>query len=125
MSDVGNVRDADLRFFDALRRADADALGELLAEDFVIVDVAAGGVTAREPFVDAVRDRAITFTRIDVSDDALVRSAGTAAVIVGRTSMAGVLPDGAEISVASRYTHVFVPAPTGWRLLSAQGTVIS
>ena len=125
MGELDDARKADMRFFDALLRADRAALDDVLDEQFIIVDVAAGNVTDRATFLDGVAGRAIVFTRIDVADEYLIRAAGTAAVVVGRTSMTVVLPDHTEIAAASRYTHVFVPTPTGWRLLSAQGTMIN
>ncbi|MFE2961072.1 nuclear transport factor 2 family protein [Nocardia tengchongensis] len=44
------VRATGRRFFDALLAADHTALDVLLAPEFVIIDVAAGDVTARAEF---------------------------------------------------------------------------
>lgn len=53
-------------FFAGLLAADADALGQLLAPDFLIVDVARGGVTNRDEFVAAVRTGMVRFDEIAV-----------------------------------------------------------
>jgi ketosteroid isomerase-like protein len=126
MSDRETVLAADRAFFGALLAADARALDALLAPDFLIVDVAAGGVTARDAFVAGVAARAIKFDAIDsAEDEASVRVHGDLAIVVSRTAMRIVLPDAARIDVRSRYTHVFHRSEAGWRLVSAQGTAIA
>ncbi|MFC8528932.1 YybH family protein [Nocardia sp. NPDC057227] len=120
-----DVLAADRRFFDALLGADTAALEELLHPEFLIVDVAAGGVTARAEFVEFVGSAAVRFTRIDTDPaEATVREFGTTTVVVGRTAMEFTLPDGTAVTTASRYTHVFVSADGEFRLVSAQGTAI-
>jgi ketosteroid isomerase-like protein len=120
------VLTADRAFFAALLAGDGRALDELLGADFLIVDVAAGGVTPGADFKAAVASRQVGFLAIDTEPrEAIVRFYGETAVVIGRTRMALRLPDGARIDVASRYTHVFQRAePGGWRLVSAQGTAI-
>jgi ketosteroid isomerase-like protein len=117
---------ADRAFFDALLAGDARALDALLGPDFLIVDVAAGNVTQRADFAAAVAARAVRFGAIETNpDEALVRLYGDTGVVVGRTRMELHLPDGAELSVGSRYTHVFHRTGSGrWQLVSAQGTQI-
>ncbi|HEY1274690.1 MAG TPA: nuclear transport factor 2 family protein [Thermoleophilaceae bacterium] len=115
---------AEDRFFEALAAADADRLEELLADDFLIVDVMSGGVADRLALVGALRDRVIVFDRVDVVERA-TRLYGETAVIVGRTEMAGSF-QGEGFTTASRYTHVLVHGDDGgWRLASAQGTPIA
>jgi len=118
---------ADRAFFEALLRGDAVALDERLGGDFLIVDVAAGNVTERAAFREAVASRQVTFAAIETTpDEAVVRLYGDVGIVVGRTRMKLRLPDGAAIEVASRYTHVFHHAGTaGWKLVSAQGTQIA
>jgi pimeloyl-ACP methyl ester carboxylesterase len=118
---------ADRQFFDALRSADVDALECVLATDFVIVDIVAGGVTDRKTFVAGVASRAVQFDEIVTSpDEALVRTHGDTGIIVGRTEMQLSLPESGAVRVRSRYTHVFQRAASGvWQLASAQGTQIA
>ena len=116
---------ADRRFFDALLAADHAALDQALAPQFLIVDVAAGGVTARADFLEAVKNHLVRFERIEsFPHETIVRHFGTTAIAVGRTQMAFSLPDGRQVSAASRYTHVFVSSGHGLQLVSAQGTAI-
>jgi hypothetical protein len=54
MSFAMGVLAAEHRFFRALLETDATMLGNVLADDFMIVDVMAGSVVAKQPFIDFV-----------------------------------------------------------------------
>ena len=118
------LKATDDAFFEALLGQDMEALGELLAE-FLIVDVAAGSVYAEE-FLGGIAAGAVSFESIErFHDEAIVRGLGDGAgVVVGRTKMGFLTPDGAKVEVSSRYTHVFRAAGERWQLFSAQGTQI-
>jgi ketosteroid isomerase-like protein len=114
---------AEDQFFAALVAADVDRLEQLLAEDFLIVDVMSGGVVDRTAFVAALRDRLLEFGRVDLIERQ-TRRYGDTAIIVGRTQMSGSF-DAASFTATSRYTHVLLRKRDGrWRLASAQGTRI-
>lgn len=117
---------ADAAFFAALLAADAVRLEALLTDDFQIVDVNQGAVTGRVPFIGFVASGVARFDAIDTEPaECLVRHYGAVAVAIGATSMRFRLENGGAFSARSRYTHVFVRAPSGeWRLASAQGTRI-
>jgi ketosteroid isomerase-like protein len=121
-----SATDAELaedQFFDALATSDVERVDQLLAQDFLIVDVISGRVVDRAAFIAALRDRLLAFERVDLVERR-TRHYGETAVIVGRTEMAGSL-DAARFAVASRYTHVLVRERDGrWRLVSGQGTRI-
>ena len=114
---------ADRRFFSALLAGNLGALDDLLMPDFLLVDVARGSEVAKEPFLAAIRTGQLAFERIDAAEPR-VRVHGTAAIVTGRTAMAGRMGD-APFSAKSRYTHVFVVDDGRWRLASAQGTAIA
>ena len=117
------ARDADRRFFAALLTADVAALGELLADDFVLIDVLQGGEIPRSALLEAMAQGVVSFERIEVLDSR-ERRYGNVAVITGRTEMRG-QGGGQPWSARSRYTHVFVEDRGRWRLVSAQGTRIA
>ena len=121
------LESADAAFFKALLERDVSALEELLAEDFLIVDVASGSVHPRAAFLEAIGAGMVRFEEIRTfPEETVIRLAGPGTgVVVGRTAMSFSGPDGALTEVASRYTHVFEEEGGGWRLLSAQGTPIS
>src|SRR5690242_947721 len=120
------VAAADAAFFAALLDRDLPALERILAEDFVIVDVAAGDVHTRAAFRQASESRAVTFNSIRAfSEEAVIRFAGAdVGIVICRTEMSISVPEAAAIEVGSRYTHVFQREGGDWRLLSAQGTRI-
>jgi ketosteroid isomerase-like protein len=114
----------DDRFFAALLDGNADELDEVLASDFLMVDVLSGSVVDRGSFISAVSGGVVSFTAIDVVERETRRYDG-AAIVVGRTGMNGAFEE-TSFSLASRYTHVFVrEADSRWRLVSAQGTPIA
>jgi ketosteroid isomerase-like protein len=113
----------DQRFFQALRMADTAALAELLADDFLLIDVLQGGEISRSALIDAVRSGLLTFDVVDVAESR-VRRYGAVAVVTGRTRMGGRAGD-QPWSARSRYTHVFVEQRGRWRMVSAQGTQIA
>ncbi len=117
---------ADAAFFAALLAADVARLEQLLAEDFLIVDVNQGAVTDRAAFIGFVASGAARFEAIDTdAADSVVRFYGAAAIVIGATAMRFKLEDGSSFSARSRYTHVFARASSnGWQLVSAQGTRI-
>jgi uncharacterized protein DUF4440 len=51
---------ADRAFFAALLSSDGAALDALLTDDFILVDVMAGGVIGREALVDVVASRSVS-----------------------------------------------------------------
>ncbi len=116
------VEQTEDRFFAALLAGDADRIAEHLDAGFLLVDVSSGAVSDHAGLVAALRDGALAFTRLDLVERT-TRLYGDAAVVVGRTSMAGSLA-GTPFAVASRYTHVFVRGDGDWRLVSGQGTPI-
>jgi ketosteroid isomerase-like protein len=116
---------ADRTFFATLVSGDAAAVEKLLAEDFVIVSVQDGSSNTGADLVAAIEGGLVFPAVTDYPDEAVVRVVGVIGIVVGRTAMSFTGADGAPFEAGSRYTHVYVRAEDGWRLLSAQGTEIS
>ena len=113
------------RFFDALTKGDVEVLGTLLTDDFVLVAVDSGAVVRRDELLALVSSGELKFPEIQTfHEEALVRRAGEAGIVVGRTGMTFTDADGHTFTAGSRYTHVFRISPSGWQLMSAQGTEI-
>jgi ketosteroid isomerase-like protein len=122
-SSLSAAERAEDRYFDALLAGAAERLEELLAQDFLIVDVMSGAVTDRAAFIGALRDGLLEFERVELVER-VSRRRGDTAIIVGRTAMAGSFR-GANFAADSRYTHVFLRTGDGhWRLATAHGTRI-
>jgi ketosteroid isomerase-like protein len=124
---AADVMAVESRFFDALVHGDLDALGDVLAEDFLIVEVMAGSVVSRADFMRFLAARQVTFESVtSFPEEAVVRGYGPTAVVVGRTEQRLRLADDQIVQVASRYTHLYASdGNQRWRLASAQGTPIS
>jgi hypothetical protein len=114
--------ETDRQFFAALIGADAPVLDRLLADDFVLIDVMAGGEIAKTPLLAAISAGAAKFEAIEPAEQRARLYSGTA-VVTGRTRMKMRLGETA-VAVNSRYTHVYVGQNGSWRLVAAQGTQI-
>jgi ketosteroid isomerase-like protein len=110
-------------FFAALLEADAEALAQLLAEDFLLIDVMTGSEVRKAALLEVIKARQLRFDEISLKE-CRVRQYGPTAVITGRTEMKGSF-GGEPFEASSRYTHVFVEQGEDWRLVSAQGTQIA
>jgi ketosteroid isomerase-like protein/GNAT superfamily N-acetyltransferase len=112
----------DESFFTALLAADLELLGTILADDFLIIDVLSGQVAHREELLDAISSGQLRFAEVTRhAGERSVRRRDSAAVVAGWTRMV-VRYRGDEVTVQSRYTHVYTRENGRWRLMSAQGT---
>ena len=123
MTDEQGPLAAERRFFAALVQGNVDDLEDVLADDFLLIDVMSGSEVPRAAMLDVLRSGQLRFQSIEPAE-ARVRRYGEAAVITGRTEMRMSF-GGQAIETRSRYTHVFVEQQGRWRLVAAQGTQIS
>lgn len=117
-----DVLQAERSFFDALLKADAVALGKLLAEDFLMIDLLRGSQLPKPALLEALRSGELRFERIEPSDP-LVRLYRPTAIVTGRTRLAGRY-GGSSFDTATRYTHVYAEQDGRWSLVAAQGTPV-
>jgi ketosteroid isomerase-like protein len=123
MSKQDEVTAAEDRFFTALLQSDPAALTGVLTPDFLLIDVMTGSEIPGPALVDVIGSKQLRFNSVD-RIDARVRLYGAAAVVTGQTRMRGRYAE-QPFETHSRYTHVYVDGPGGWRLASAQGTPIA
>ena len=117
-----NSLSLDRQFFTALVDADTAALGGILSDDFILIDVNSGSEIAKPDLLTALGLEHVTFDSIEPAEQRARRYQATI-VITGRTRMKGRLGD-APFAASSRYTHVYVEQQGEWRLVAAQGTLI-
>ena len=110
----------DSLFFTSLIKANLPALDQVLAHDFILIDVMSGSEVTRSSLLAVIGSGQVKFESIEPADNR-VRLYKTTAVVTGRTRMKGRLGD-APFVASSRYTHVFVMDKGEWRLVAAQGT---
>jgi len=116
---------AEEAFFAGLLAGDTTALEQVLAEDFVLVDVLSGDVVPRTGLLEVLRAGDLAFVSVARDEDEVrVRHRPGLAVVVGRTRMV-MRYLGVQTPTGSRYTHVYVYEGKCWRLLTAQGTGLS
>jgi ketosteroid isomerase-like protein len=127
-STAADPRTVDRRFFGALVGRDRATLDAVLTDDFLMVDIVAGGVVSRAELLELTGSGEVSFAAIEqFPDETVVREYGGTAVAIGRTVIHATLPGGDTVVVPSRYTHVLVRGTSGggWLLASAQGTRIA
>lgn len=113
---------AERAFFASLLAGDGVALDGLLAEDFVIVDVLAGQAVPRPDLLGVVASGDLEFVEVERDEgDVTVRRRPGVAIVLGRTRMT-MRFQGEQVTVPSRYTHVWADEGGSWRLVAAQGT---
>jgi ketosteroid isomerase-like protein len=108
-------------FDHALSDANVNALDKLLAPDWTLLDIT-GGVITKEAFIEALKSGDLKFLSI-VPDEIQVRIYNESAVVTGRTEMS-LLYLGQELTLQSRFTHVYQKSKDVWRMVAAQGTPI-
>jgi ribosomal protein S18 acetylase RimI-like enzyme/ketosteroid isomerase-like protein len=122
--DIREILACDESFFAALLAADHELLGTILSGDFLIIDVLSGRVAHRDEWLGAISSGLLRFAEVTRhAEERSVRLRDSAAVVAGRTRMV-MCYQGDEVTVRSRYTHVYTRESGRWRLMSAQGTPI-
>lgn len=113
----------DRQFFSGLVDGSVKDLDQILADDFVLIEVMGGSEISKSSFFGAIESGQLKFETIEPADRR-VRFYRTTAVVTGRTQMR-VRLDETPYVIRSRYTHVYVEQEGRWRLVAAQGTPIA
>ena len=117
------VMSQERAFFEALIQPDIEALTQILAEDFTLTDLRGGQMT-KDQILGVLTEGQLKFVSIAPQGGTRVRLYGAAAAAVtGRTIMTIQFME-SELSVESRYTHVYALEGGVWRLEIAQGTPV-
>lgn len=103
-------------------RDDIGALGRILGDDFLPIDVMPGPEVEKPDLLPVLGSGQLTFEAIQPVESQ-VRLYGITAVITGRTQISGRFGE-TPFTASSLYTHVFVKDQSQWRLVSAQGMQI-
>jgi ketosteroid isomerase-like protein len=114
---------AESQFFAALTEGSAEALEQILAEDFLLIDVMSGSEIARAGLLAVIASGQLKFEAINCIESR-VRQYPATAVVTGRTEMKGLFGE-TPFATRSRYTHVYIQQGGRWRLVTAQGTQIT
>src|SRR5574338_863541 len=99
-------------FGEAIVKNDVEAIGRVVADDWVIIDPN-GEIIDRMRFFEVIKSGALTHDRMD-SEDFRVRVYGDSAVVTAITGTSGKFM-GQEFSTKERATDVFVKRDGGWQ----------
>ena len=117
-----DVLHTDRLFFSCLASGNAQALDELLADDFVMVGITCGSEIPKAALLVVMSCGQLKFHAMEPSE-VRVRLYGDTAVVTGRTQIGGQCGDD-PFHADTRYTHVYVRHQDAWRMVNAQGTPI-
>jgi ketosteroid isomerase-like protein len=106
-------------FGQAVIKNDADAVGQFLTDDWIIIDPD-GGVIDKARFLDVIRSSALTHEQMD-SDDVRIRIYGDAATATALTRTNGKFM-GQDFSTQARATDVLVKKDGRWQVVFSQVT---
>jgi ketosteroid isomerase-like protein len=123
MNTQSDPASVDRRFFSALIAGDTETLEQIIADDFILVDIMSGGEVDRPALLNVMASGQLRFHKIDLVESR-VRHYASTAIVNGRTEMSGQFGD-TPFAAGSRYTHVYVQLDNRWRLVAAQGTRIA
>lgn len=99
-------------FAEVIVRSDPEAIGRLVADDWIIVD-ADGGIVDRTRFFEVIKSGSLTHEMME-SEDLRVRVYGETAVVTAVTRTKGTFM-GQDFSTRERSTDVFVKRAGRWQ----------
>lgn len=123
MNDAPDPLATDGQFFSALIAGSVEELNQILADDFVMIEVMGGSEVTKSSLLGAVESGRLKFEAVEPAE-MRVRIYQTTALVTGRTQMSGRF-DQTPFTARSRYTHVYVEQQGRWRMVAAQGTPIA
>jgi ketosteroid isomerase-like protein len=116
------VMKVEEEFGEAMIKNDADRIGTLLADDWIIIDPD-GAIMDKARFLSAIRSGALTHEAMD-SQEVRVRIYGTTAIVTALTSSKAKYM-GQEFSTRERATDVFVKRDGRWQCVTTQLTTFT
>lgn len=120
--DRTTVAALDTQYQAAVKRNDADTMGRILADDFVLV-LGNGKSYTREDLLESARSMKITYEQQD--EDAgtqTVRVWGDTAAVTARLWLKGI-NDGVAFERRLWFSDTYVRTPTGWRYAFGQASL--
>ena len=101
---------------------DADAMGKLLDEDFVLTDYD-GAVMSKAQFLDSIRDMSYHLT-VEASEDMKLHRHGDTVVITGATHEKGTYK-GKPYQHQGRFTDTWMKKKGHWLCIASQLSLVS
>lgn len=112
----------DTEYQEAVKRNDAEAMGRILADDFVLV-LGTGKTYSRDDLLESARKKRITYERQDEeAGTQIVRVWGDTAVVTALLWIKGV-KDGESFDRRLWFSDTYVRTPKGWRYVFGQASI--
>jgi ketosteroid isomerase-like protein len=112
----------DTKYQEAVKRNDARAMGEILAQDFVLV-LGTGKTYTRADLLESARSGRITYERQDEDPGTqVVRVWNDTAVVTARLWLKGV-NEGVAFNRRLWFSDTYVRTPAGWRYVFGQASL--
>jgi ketosteroid isomerase-like protein len=120
--DRAKVAALDTEYQAAVKRNDAEAMGRILADDFVLV-LGDGRTFNRADLLESARSAEITYEQQDEDEGTqIVRVWGDTAVVTARLWIKGV-NKGVRFERRLWFSDTYVRTPTGWRYAFGQASL--
>jgi ketosteroid isomerase-like protein len=112
----------DTEYQAAVKRNDADTMGRILADDFVLV-LGSGKAYTRADLLESARSGRITYELQDEEPGTqTVRVWGDTAVVTAKLQLKGI-NDGVAFERKLWFSDTYVRTPTGWRYVFGQASL--
>jgi ketosteroid isomerase-like protein len=112
----------DTQYQEAVKRNDAEAMGRILADDFVLV-LGTGKTYTRADLLESARSRKIVYAQQDEDPGTqIVRVWNDTAVVTARLWIKGV-KDGEAFDRKLWFSDTYVRTPAGWRYVFGQASL--
>ncbi len=120
--DRARVAALDTQYQAAVKRNDAETMGRILADDFVLV-LGNGKTYTREDLLESARTGKIVYERQEEDEGTqIVRVWGDTAVVTARLWLKGV-NEGVAFERRLWFSDTYVRTPTGWRYAFGQASL--
>jgi ketosteroid isomerase-like protein len=112
----------DTQYQEAVKRNDAEAMGRILADDFVLV-LGTGKTYTRADLLESARSRKIVYEQQDEDPGTqIVRVWNDTAVVTARLWIKGV-KEGEAFDRRLWFSDTYVRTPAGWRYVFGQASL--
>lgn len=112
----------DTQYQEAVKRNDAETMGRILADDFVLV-LGTGKAYTREDLLETARSRKIIYEQQDEDPGTqIVRVWNDTAVVTARLWIKGV-KEGEAFDRRLWFSDTYVRTPAGWRYVFGQASL--
>lgn len=122
MSEEEELLRLDREWNEAYPRLDIDALGRIIADDWLCIDGAGRRITKRQ-LLERVSS-APNFPASHVFDETDLRLFGDAAVVTGRLSFDAPDDEGRTMRASQRYTRVYARRGGRWQAVATHVTAV-